>query len=149
MGNKCAVGNKTFLINLINNSRAIFNSNVVFLRTGFQCGYDWIICFAIGSFNFLKKSNVKLNDITRTANKSSFQKYHICIQNSAMSLNATTWVKCSATSYLTHDTVKSGLSVKLRVSLAYLRWWHIRVTSSISWFIVCNLSYHNINDFIN
>ena len=47
-------------------------SNVVFLETGFYCGIDKIIYFAIRTRHFWKCSNAKINDTTRTAKKSSF-----------------------------------------------------------------------------
>jgi len=44
-------------------------SNVVFLETGFDCGFDGIICYMIRSTNFWKWSNAKMNGATNTAKK--------------------------------------------------------------------------------
>ena len=46
-------------------------SNVLFLETGFYCGFDGIICFTIRSTNFSKKSYAKMNT-TKTAKKNLF-----------------------------------------------------------------------------
>ena len=70
-------------------------SNVLFLATGFYCGFDRIIYFKILSIIFRNWSNAKMDDATRNAKKTSFHKYHFH-SDTRSTHGSYKWPKCNS-----------------------------------------------------